>query len=139
MAKDTNQVVEVVFPSGGKTYSYIGNGNLRVGQKISNAPVNHYKTGTPYTAPVEVVATHDVVGAEVGKNIGVSNGMVHTIPKPLKYLAGAREQQRNPLIDIGGRDMTVSQYMSPFEGRDRLLSYNTNKDTSMARNRLLGE
>ena len=35
--------------------------------------------------------------------------------------------------------MTVSQYMSPFEGRDRLLSYNTNKDTSMARNRLLGE
>ena len=90
MAKDTNQVVEVVFPSGGKNYSYIGNGNLRVGQKISNAPVNHYKTGTPYTAPVEVVATHEVVGAEVGKNIGVSNGMVHTIPKPLKYLAGAR-------------------------------------------------
>ena len=137
MAKDTNQVVEVVFPSGGKTYSYIGSGNLRVGQKISNAPVNHYKTGTPYTAPVTVVATHEVVGAEVGKKIGVSGGQVHSISKPLKYLPGTRQQQQNSVIDVGGKEMTVSQYLSPFEARDRLLSYNGTKDTSTARNQLL--
>ena len=140
MARDKQQVVEVEFPSGGKTYSYIGDGNLRVGQKIPNAPVNHYKTNTPYTAPVTVVATHEVYGAEVGDRIGVSNGVVHSIPKPLKYLAGVRQQQRDPEINIGGEEMTVSQYMSQFESpRDRLLSsYGTAVDNTMARNQLLG-
>jgi len=140
MREDTKQVVEVEFPGGGKTYSYIGSGNLRVGQKINNAPVNHYRSGKPYTAPVTVVATHQVAGVEVGDTKGVSNGRVHSIPTGLKYLPGAREYQQDRTIDIRGEEMNVSEYMSEFssDAAQRLLSRNTNVDTSRATQRLLG-
>ena len=138
--ENRNQVVEVVFPSSNKTYSYIGSGNLRVGQQINNAPVNHYISKKPYTAPVQVVATHSVEGAEVGDKIGVTNGKVHTIGVGLKYLPGAREQQIDNEINIGGETMKVSDYMSTFQSqpRQRLLNQNTQNNLTQARNRLLG-
>lgn len=142
MAKDTKQVVEVVFPSGGKTYSYIGSGDLRVGQEISNAPVNHYRTNTPYSAPVKVVATHNVYGVNVGDRVGVSNGVVHSIPKPLKYLPGNKALTLDRTIDINGRETTTQDYMQPYKpdmARERLVSaFNTKKDNTIARNQLLG-
>lgn len=140
MAKDTRQVVEVVFPGSNKTYSYVGGGNLRVGQTINNAPVNHYKTGTPYTAPVEIVATHNLYGVNVGDKIGVSNGMVHSIPKPLKYLPSNKDVLQDREIDIDGKETTTYKYMQPFDSRERLLNYKTqNSNKSTARKRLLGE
>lgn len=140
--EDEKQVVEVVFPGGGKTYSYIGDGNLRTGQEIRNAPVNHYKSGTPYTAPVTVVATHNVVGANVGDHIGVSNGQVHSIRTGLKYLPSNKAFNEDRSIpDIDGNPSTL-EYMSPFSetARQRLMFFkNTNSDfeKQTARDQLL--
>lgn len=141
--KNEQQVVEVVFPNGKKTYSYIGDGNLRTGQHIDNAPVNHYKTGTPYTAPVTVVATHNVFGAEVGDHIGVSGGQVHSIKTGLKFLPSnkAFNEDRN-IPEIKG-DPSTLEYMSPFSetARQRLMNFkDTNSDFNKqtARNQLLG-
>ena len=138
--KDANQVVEVQFPGGGKTYSYVGSGNLRVGQEVKNAPVTHYISGKNYTAPVKIVATHNVVGAEVGDKIGVSNGSVKTIPTGLKYLPGTREQMRNDDVSINGVSTKVNDYMSQFqqEAYNRISSRAPSVDTSIARARLLG-
>ena len=122
ISKEANQVVEVEFPNGGKRYSYIGGGNLRTGQKVDKAPVHHVKSGKPYTAPVTVVATHNVVGAQVGDKIGVSNGKVKTIPTGLKYLPGAKEYQRDSEININGKKMPVSNYMSEFDKMKKLNS-----------------
>lgn len=140
MENKSNQVVEVVFPGGKKTYSYIGSGNLRTGQHIDNAPVNHYMSGKPYTAPVTVVATHNVVGAKVGDNIGVSNNQVHSIRTGLKYLPGAKEYNEDRSIDVMKNTPKVSEYMSEFEiGRNRILnSISKNKDMAAAKARLLG-
>lgn len=114
---NTNQVVEVQFPSGGKNYSYIGSGNLRTGQNIKDAPVTHPKSGKNYIAHnVKVVATHNVAGAEVGDKVGVSNGNIKTIPTGLKYLPGNREYNQNRDIDIKGKKMTVNDYMDNFSG-----------------------
>lgn len=87
-----------------------------------------------------MVATHSVEGAEVGDKIGVTNGKVHTIGVGLKYLPGAREQQIDNEINIGGETMKVSDYMSTFQSqpRQRLLSQNTQNNLTQARNRLLG-
>ena len=135
----SNQIVEVLFPSGGRTYSYIGSGNLRVGQEIRNAPVNHYISGKPYTAPVRVVATHRVVDAEIGDRLAVTNGKVHTIRTGLKYLPGAKELQQDRQISINGKPTKLSNYMSNFfNARQRLIEGNQPKDSSQARNRLLG-
>lgn len=116
-SQQSNQVVEVQFPNGGKNYSYIGGGNLRTGQEIKNAPVTHPLSGKNYTVPkgVKVVATHNVVGAQVGDKKGVVNGSVTSIPVGLKYLPGAREQQQDREIDIKGEKMKVSDYMSQFK------------------------
>lgn len=141
MAKDTEQVVEVVFPGSNKTYSYIGSGNLRAGQHIDNAPVNHYLSGKSYTAPVDVVATHNVYGAKVGDKVGVSNGVVHSIPKPLKALPGNKELQLNKTLDIGGEKIKSADYMDKFiKQRQRLLGGNQNTtNIDLARQRLLGD
>lgn len=111
-----NQIVEVQFPNGGKNYSYVGSGNLRTGQEVPNAPVTHRISGKNYTVPkpVKVVATHKVVGAQVGDKKGVVGGSVTSIPTGLKYLPGAREQQQNRDIEIRGEKMKVSDYMSQF-------------------------
>lgn len=140
MAKDTEQVVEVVFPGSNKTYSYIGSGNLRAGQHIENVPVNHYKSGKSYTAPVDVVATHNVYGVKVGDKVGVSNGVVHSIPKPLKALPGNKELQLSKTLDIGGEKIKSSDYMDKFmKQRQRLLGGNQNTtNIDLARQRLLG-
>lgn len=138
--KNSNQVVEVQFPGGGKTYSYVGSGNLRVGQEVKNAPVTHYISGKNYTAPVKIVATHNVVGANVGDKMGVSDGKVHTIRTGLKYLPGAREQIQNRTINIAGEKMNVSDYMSSFEQKvsNRFSERLPTKDTKLATARLLG-
>lgn len=138
--QNMNQVVEVEFPSGDKTYSYIGSGNLRVGQKINNAPVNHFKSGKAYTAPVTVVATHKIAGAEVGDKKAVTDGRVHSIRTGLKYLPGTKEQMQNREINIRGEKIKVSKYMSEFQSpaEQRLLSRNTRTDISQAEQRLLG-
>ena len=142
MEAKSNQVVEVKFPSGEKTYSYIGNGNLRVGQQIGNAPVNHHISGKAYTSPVKVVATHQLVGAEVGDKKGITNGKVHSIGTGLKYLPGTREQQQNRQIDIGGEKVSVSDYMSNYQSASekRIISRGSsfNADTTKAEQRLLG-
>ena len=136
--EDENQVVEVVFPNGGKTYSYIGSGNLRTGKKIDHAPVNHHKSGKPYTAPVTVVATHNIVGAEVGDKFGVSNGKIHSIRTGLKYLPGTKEYNSDRQIDVISGSPKVSEYMSEFEtSRNRLLNSVSVNDNATARNRLL--
>lgn len=121
-AQDSNQVVEVQFPNGGKNYSYIGSGNLRTGQQVKNAPVNHYKSGKPYTAPVTVVATHNIAGAKIGDKLGVENGNVKSISTGLKYLPGAKEGSNQ--IDINGEKMTVNDYMQPFK-QDKMQRLNT--------------
>lgn len=136
---EKKQVVEVVFPGSNKTYSYVGSGGLRVGQTIQNAPVNHYISGKPYTAPVEVVATHNLYGVNVGDHIGVTNGRVHSIPKPLKYLPSNKDVLQDREVDIDGREMTTDQYMQPFESKNRLLNYKTQKSNNLvAKQRLLG-
>ena len=119
-SKDTNQVVEVEFPKGGKRYSYIGSGNLRAGQKVDKAPVNHAISGKPYTAPVTVVATHNIVGAQVGDKVGVTEGRVKSIPTGLKYLPGTKEYQRDSEINVKGKKMQVSDYMSEFDKMKKL-------------------
>lgn len=139
MTKDTEQIVEVVFPGGGKKYSYLGDGNLRTGQQINNAPVNHAKSGKPYTAPVVVVGTHNIYGVKVGDRVGVSDGVVTSIPKPLKFLPGNRVLGLDRTANIGGQEIQPKQYMKPFMAqRQRLLDYNVPTDTTEARNRLLG-
>lgn len=122
--KDTNQVVEVEFQSGGKRYSYLGSGNLRTGQQINKAPVNHYISNKPYTAPVKVVATHNVYGAQVGEKLGVTNGNVHKIPTGLKYLPGTKELNEDRQVDIAGQKMSASDYMSRFD-RSKMQKLNT--------------
>ena len=114
----TNQVVEVKFPGGGKNYSYVGSGNLRTGQEVTHAPVTHHKSGKNYTVPkpVRVVATHRIAGAQVGDQVGVSNGRVKRIPTGLKYLPGVKDQQLNRDINIRGKKMRVSDYMKSFGG-----------------------
>ena len=116
--QNTNQVVEVKFPDGKKNYSYIGSGNLRTGQEVRNAPVTHYRSGKNYVVktPVKVVATHKLVGANVGDKVGVSNGKVKTIPVGLKYLPGAKEQNEDREIEIKKEKMKVSDYMKDFSG-----------------------
>ena len=136
------QVVEVVYKNGTKTYSYIGSGNLRAGQQVSNAPVNHYISGKAYTTPVTVVATHNIEGVNVGDKVGVSNGQVHSIPTGLKFLPGNRELQQDRPVDISGQEMSTSEYMEPFLNRSpaeqRLLAKNITIDNSKAQTRLLG-
>lgn len=115
--QNTNQVVEVQFPDGKKNYSYIGSGSLRKGQEIPNAPVTNKYSGKNYVVPkpVKVVATHNIVNAQVGDKKGVTGGKVHSIPTGLKYLPGAKEQQQNREIDIRGEKMKVADYMSQFQ------------------------
>lgn len=115
--KDTNQVVEVQFPDGGKNYSYIGSGNLRTGQTVPNAPFTHYISGKNCTNKkgVKVVATHNLAGAQVGDKLGVGGGKVKTISTGLKYLPGAKEAEQNRQIDLRGQKMSVSDYMKDFQ------------------------
>lgn len=134
------QVVEVVYGDGlksSKTYSYVGNGNLRTGQHIANAPVNHYKTGTPFSAPVTVVATHRVEGVKVGDFIGVTGNSVHTIGKPLKYLPSNKALKNDDYVAQLGGEQTQA-YMQQFNPREQLLSGRAVTDTTQARNQLLG-
>lgn len=113
--KNTNQVVEVQFPDGGKSYSYIGSGNLRTGQQVPNAPFTHYISGKNCINKrgVRIVATHNIVGANIGDRLGVGGGTVKTIPTGLKYLPGAKEAEQNR--QILGQKMTVSDYMKDFQ------------------------
>lgn len=113
---DTTQVVEVQFPEGKKNYSYIGSGNLRKGQEVKNAPVTHYISGKDYVCrePVKVVATHSIVGAQIGDKKGVRNGSVTTIPTGLKFLPSVKEQQQDREVDLSGQKMKVSNYMAKF-------------------------
>lgn len=136
------QVVEVRYGdnlTNGKTYSYVGGGNLRSGQVINNAPVTHPQSGKNYTTKATVVATHSVYGAEVGENIGVQNGMVTTIPKPLKYLPGDKELLQDREIE-GLDGTTASEYISQFNGasaQDRLGRFIGTPDTNTAKMRLI--
>lgn len=137
-----SQVVEVRYGDGlqntGKTYSYVGSGNLRAGQVINNAPVTHPESGKNYTTKAVVVATHDVYGANVGDTVGVENGKVTAIPKPLKYLAGDKELLQNREI-AGMEGTTTSQYIGQFTGQsaqDRLGRYIKTVDNTEARTRL---
>lgn len=138
---NSSQVVEVRYGDGldgGKTYSYVGGGNLRAGQVINNAPVTHPATGKNYTTKAVVVATHEVYGANVGDTVGVQNGRVTSIPKPLKYLAGDRELLQNREI-AGMEGTTTSQYIGQFNNesaQDRLGRYIKTSDNTEASRRL---
>ena len=136
------QIVEVRYGDNtatGKTYSYLGGGNLRSGQVVNNAPVTHPQSGKNYTTKAIVVATHSVYGAQVGDNTGVQNGVVTTIPKPLKYLPGDKELlQDREVSELGGK--TAGEYMSQFNGatmQDRLGRFIGKSDTSSAKARLI--
>lgn len=124
--QDSNQVVEVQFPSGGKNYSYIGSGNLRAGQTVREAPVTHPVSKRDYVAKnVKVVATHNVAGAKAGDKVGVTNGTVHSIPTGLKVLPGAKDYGRDSTFDVGGSKMTANEYMSHFREGGRMQKLNS--------------
>lgn len=140
VGEGNSQVVEVRYGDNiqGKTYSYVGGGNLRTGQVINNAPVTHPGSGKNYTTKAVVVATHNVAGAQVGDTVGVENGRVRSIPKPLKYLAGDKELLQDREIE-GMEGTTTSQYIGQFSGTtatDRLGRYISTPNTAEASSRL---
>ena len=138
---DTNQVVEVRYgdKNNGKTYSYVGSGNLRAGQVVNNAPVTHPVSGKNYVTKAVVVATHNVYGANVGDMKGVQNGMVTSIPKPLKYLVGDKELLQNRELTAFDDGTTANEYLSQYTNasiQDRLGRFISQNDNAEAIARL---